>query len=245
LLESRVAAVALAAALVVAIGSTGAVAAGLIRSIDIKDQTIASQDLGRGSVNTSELRDRGVLSRDVADGGLRLRDLSDRVQNRLGVKGDTGDRGPRGMPGVRGPRGAEGDHGAVGPQGPPGPQGQQGVQGQPGPQGRQGVQGPPGPPGPRGVQGLTGPQGEPGIFGYERVASTTVYIPAGGRMSITATCSPGKTVISGGYTQVGNAEIRSSDATTALDGWSVLFDNSTESILAEAHVSAICASVTP
>ena len=239
------AAVALAAALVVAIGSTGAVAASLIRSADIKDQTIAAKDLGRGAVNTSELRDKGVLSRDVADGGLRLRDLSDSVQNRLGEQGAKGDRGPRGMPGVRGPRGEEGDSGAVGPQGPPGPQGQQGVQGPPGPQGGQGVQGPPGPSGPRGVQGPRGPQGEPGIFGYERVASTTVYIPADGRMSVTATCSPGKTVISGGYTQVGNAEIRSSDATTALDGWSVVFDNTAESILAEVHVSAICASITP
>jgi hypothetical protein len=249
--KNRVAAVAAGAAVVMGLGSTGAVAADAIRSVDIRDQSVDDVDIGRGAVNTSELRDGAVLSRDIADGGLRLLDLGPEVQSRLstfGYKGEQGEPGPKGEQGPPGPvgppgeTGPQGESGRPGEQGPPGPQGPQGEQGPPGPQGPQGEQGPPGPQGP---QGATGAAGAPGISGYERVFSATVTVPPAGRATVDAACSAGNTVLSGGYFQVGEAEIRSSDATTTPEGWAVDFDNSQESIVAQVRVSVICARIVP
>lgn len=58
--------------------------------------------------------------------------------------------------------------------------------------------GPPGPEGPKGDTGATGAPGAPGISGIETRTATANFV--GGVVStVTATCSVGKTVISGGF----------------------------------------------
>jgi hypothetical protein len=66
--RSRVAAVALGAAVLVGVGGTGAVAAGLISSADIRNGTIRGLDIRDGSVTTTELSD-GVVAQLNSVGG--------------------------------------------------------------------------------------------------------------------------------------------------------------------------------
>ena len=114
LLVAGVAVVALA-------GSTGAVAAGLIDSGDIKDDTVRSVDI----------QDDTLRSKDSKDGTVRPRDLKERLlalineaggeagpQGLQGEPGETGPAGPAGQAGPAGPEGPKGDTGATGPAGP-------------------------------------------------------------------------------------------------------------------------------
>ena len=82
LLKQRVVAVVAGSAVVVGLGAVGAVADNLIGSDDVKDQSLAKVDLGRGSVGGSEL----VL------GSIRERKLAPRLRekiNQLPLQGET------------------------------------------------------------------------------------------------------------------------------------------------------------
>lgn len=86
ILKNRIAAVAVGATVVVALGSTGAVAARIIGSADIKDGSIRSIDIANGTLTGADVRDGGltgddirnssVRSADIVDGAVRLADLS-------------------------------------------------------------------------------------------------------------------------------------------------------------------------
>jgi hypothetical protein len=92
----RVAAVAAGAAILVSLGSFGAVAAGMITGKDIKDGSIRQADIGRNAVGSGE----------IEAGAVRLSDLSDGAE--------------RGLQGEQGPKGDKGDKGEKGEAGPPG-----------------------------------------------------------------------------------------------------------------------------
>ena len=91
--NNRMLSVAAGAAVLVAASSFGAVAAGLVTSADIKNQTIKKIDIKKGGVGGSE----------VKDGSLKVKDLSSKAQTQL--KGNTGPAGPRGAQGPAGPPG--------------------------------------------------------------------------------------------------------------------------------------------
>ena len=101
--ESRVAAVAVGAAVVVGLGSTGAWAAATIGSDDIRDGGIRSTDIRNGGVHKADVRRGAVGSDEVTNDSLGLADLRPSAAERL--RGSKGPRGPRG------PRGAKGDDG--------------------------------------------------------------------------------------------------------------------------------------
>ena len=94
--NNRIISVAVGAAVLVAASSFGAVAAKLVTSDDIKNQTIRKADIGKGAVGGSELR----------DGSLKVKDLSTAARKKL--QGDTGPAGPRGAQGPEGPKGEPG-----------------------------------------------------------------------------------------------------------------------------------------
>jgi hypothetical protein len=105
-------AVGAAAALLVGLGGIGgAVAADLIGSKDIKDNSIRSVD--------------------VRDGGLGVKDLSQQARNELAKPGSGG---------ADGKNGAAGPKGETGPRGPAGPRGEAGPKGEPGEDGISGLQ---------------------------------------------------------------------------------------------------------
>src|SRR5262245_18387303 len=89
--KQRVTAVAIGAAVIVSASSFGAVAAKLVTSADIKDQTIKKVDIKKGGVGGSEVKDKS----------LKVKDLSTDAQAKL--KGNTGPRGPQGPAGPAGP----------------------------------------------------------------------------------------------------------------------------------------------
>ncbi|HET6652320.1 MAG TPA: hypothetical protein VFH10_06735 [Nocardioides sp.] len=89
--NSRVVAITAGAAIIVAASSFGAVAAKLVTSADIKDQTIKKIDIKKGGVGGSEVKDKS----------LKVKDLSDDARAKL--KGNTGPRGPQGPAGPAGP----------------------------------------------------------------------------------------------------------------------------------------------
>jgi hypothetical protein len=103
--------------------------------------------------------------------------------------------------------------GATGEAGPQGPKGDQGIQGSQGPKGLDGVAGPTGPAGPRGTQG---PAGDPGYVIAGPGAWTD--LPPLGAVVVTASCPPGKRVISGGY-YLQNAKVETARPTADLTGW--------------------------
>ena len=84
LYNNRFVAVTAGAAILVAASSFGAVAANLVTSADIKDQTIKKVDIGKGAVGGDE----------VKDSSLKMKDLSSGAQAKL--KGNTGSTGPAG-----------------------------------------------------------------------------------------------------------------------------------------------------
>src|SRR5688572_1423561 len=122
--NSRITAVAIGAAVLVGASSFGAVAAKLVTSEDIKNQTIRSVDIGAGEVGRSELADNAVTGRQVKDGSLYAKAFSDTALEAL--KGNTGAQGPKGDTGAQGPKG---DTGAQGPKGDKGADGTDGLLG--------------------------------------------------------------------------------------------------------------------
>jgi hypothetical protein len=78
--NNRIAAVALGATIVVGIGATGATAARLITSGDIKNETITTLDVRNGSLTGHDLR----------DGSIVLSDLSSRARANLNPTGTGG-----------------------------------------------------------------------------------------------------------------------------------------------------------
>jgi hypothetical protein len=98
----RVAAVAAGAAILLSLGSFGAVAAGMITGKDIKDGSIRQVDIGRNAVGAGE----------IEAGAVRLSDLSDGAE-----RGLQGERGPKGEQGPKGDKGDKGDKGEAGPPG--------------------------------------------------------------------------------------------------------------------------------
>lgn len=93
IVRNRITAVAVGATIVVALGASGAVAAKLVTSRDIKDGTIRSVDIATGgvtgsdirdgSVGTFDLRDGSVSSADIRDGSVGLADLSTQAKSAL------------------------------------------------------------------------------------------------------------------------------------------------------------------
>jgi hypothetical protein len=81
--------------LVLAAGSGGAVAAGLVTSHDIRDGTVRAVDVKTDTLNSRTLR----------NGGIRGADLSDSLMARLRHPGPQGEPGPQGPEGPRGPEG--------------------------------------------------------------------------------------------------------------------------------------------
>ena len=102
-----VALVASAAVLALAAGGSGAVAASLITSADIKDKAVKKVDLAENSVVSSK----------VKDGTLKLKDLGKKANDKINKGGPAGPAGPAG---ARGQAGAQGPAGPQGPQGPAG-----------------------------------------------------------------------------------------------------------------------------
>jgi hypothetical protein len=85
--NNRFVAVSAGAAILVVASSLGAVAANLVTSADIKDQTIKKVDIGAGAVGGEE----------VKNNSLKVKDLSSGAQEKL--KGNTGPAGPAGPQG--------------------------------------------------------------------------------------------------------------------------------------------------
>jgi hypothetical protein len=81
LFESRIAAVAIGAAVVVGLGATGAVAAGMVGSADIRDESIRAVDINDGAVASAELRGGAVGSGEIGDGEIRWADLTSFVKD--------------------------------------------------------------------------------------------------------------------------------------------------------------------
>jgi hypothetical protein len=97
----RACAVIAGASLLLTLGGVGgAVAAALVTSADIKDQTIRARDIADGGVASSEVRNESVLGADVApgtlagrqmrDGSVGLADLSTGVRTELAQRAQDG-----------------------------------------------------------------------------------------------------------------------------------------------------------
>ena len=110
-LKSRTGAVVAGAAVLALLTGGGAIAAGVITSADIVNQTIKKQDIGSDAVGGSE----------VVEGSLGLRHLNDYTRSQIAKSGASGTQGPAG------PKGDTGATGAVGPKGEPGANGTNGV----------------------------------------------------------------------------------------------------------------------
>jgi hypothetical protein len=110
----RITAVAIGAAVLVGASSFGAVAAKLVTSDDIANQTIRKVDIGQDAVGGNE----------VKDGSLKAKDFTaDALEGLQGAKGDTGAKGEKGDTGAQGPKGDKGDKGDQGDQGDKGDDG--------------------------------------------------------------------------------------------------------------------------
>jgi len=87
---SRVAAVSIGAAVVVALGGTGAVAAGLITSADIRDGSVRGVDIASSAIGSSRIADGSVGARDLGANSVGSSELSGALQNQLQQAGLTG-----------------------------------------------------------------------------------------------------------------------------------------------------------
>jgi len=81
--QSRVAAVAVGAAVIVGVGATGAVAAGMVGSPQIRNQSIRAIDIKAGAVGAAELGNSSVRSAKISDGGIGIADLQPLVRDRF------------------------------------------------------------------------------------------------------------------------------------------------------------------
>src|SRR4051794_18173613 len=141
------------------VGGGSATAAKLITGKNIKDGSIASQDLSSGV--RAQLAKAGKAGKDGADG----RDGAQGAQGAQGVKGDTGAQGAKGDAGTKGDKGDKGDTGAQGQAGDPGVKGDKGDPGTAGANGAKGDKGDTGAAGADGAKGDTGAAGADGAKG--------------------------------------------------------------------------------
>ncbi|HEX2174640.1 MAG TPA: hypothetical protein VHG70_01910 [Nocardioidaceae bacterium] len=88
LLKSRTVAVVTGAVVVVGLGTTGATAAGLINSDDIRNNSIAGKDISRNAVGSTELGRSAVKSHHLANGAIGINDLRPFVQNQVNDKAE-------------------------------------------------------------------------------------------------------------------------------------------------------------
>jgi hypothetical protein len=176
--RSRTAAYALVAVLVILLGASVTVAAGVVGGVITGCYNVTNGELRVETVTvpcrTTEER---ITWNQVGQQGPQG------IQGEKGEKGDTGETGepgatgpagPQGEPGATGPAGATGAQGATGPQGlmgatgpegAAGPTGPTGATGETGATGAAGATGATGPAGPTGPQGHTGPAGPAGADG--------------------------------------------------------------------------------
>lgn len=116
------------AAVFIAGSMGGAVAARMIGSDDIINNSIQEEDLQANSVGNSELKADAVGWNNVnGDTQARIRGFA----GTDGAQGPQGETGPQGLPGEQGEQGLQGEQGQQGIQGEIGPQGPQGVPGNP------------------------------------------------------------------------------------------------------------------
>jgi hypothetical protein len=111
------------AAVLVAGSMGGAVAARMIGSEDIRDNSILQEDLRANSVGNAELQ------ADAVGWGNIDQTAQDRVRS---LAGQNGADGSNGLDGTNGTAGTNGAAGAQGPEGPVGPMGPEGAKGEPG-----------------------------------------------------------------------------------------------------------------
>ena len=102
------AAVVLGAALLVVVGTTGAVAAKLIDGARIKDASISGDKLATDAVDTRALAPKSVGRNILKD------NLFEQLLGEQGPPGETGPSGPQGPQGPAGPQGPPGANGLVG-----------------------------------------------------------------------------------------------------------------------------------
>lgn len=88
-IKNRIVAVSTGAAIVVALGATGATAARLITSADIKNETITTSDVKNGSLTGADVATGGITGTDLKDGSVVLNDLSPGTQSILRPKTGT------------------------------------------------------------------------------------------------------------------------------------------------------------
>jgi len=87
---SRVAAVSIGAAVVVTLGGTGAVAAGLITSADIRNGSVQGVDLAASSVGSNKIANGSVGSQDLAPNSVGSSELSGPLMSQINQAGLTG-----------------------------------------------------------------------------------------------------------------------------------------------------------
>ncbi len=170
-----------------------------------------------------------------------------------GAAGVAGPVGPAGANGADGVAGTVGPAGPVGPAGADGPMGEQGSVGPAGAAGVAGSQGPIGPAGADGEVGQAGARGEAGgMSGYERVVSVGTNVYMGQTVTVSKSCSAGKTVIGGGLTLSSPMERDVMASTLASypsadDTWTVRVNNSDWGMGMDFTVSAyaICVNSAP
>jgi hypothetical protein len=229
------------AAILCTAGATGAHAAGLIGSKDIKN----------GSV-------RGI---DIKNGTVSLNDLSTGVKTLLGQGGHNGQNGQNGQNGANA-QGEKGDTGAQGEQGKTGAAGADGTNGVDGKDGANGIDGTNGVDGAPGADGANGADGKDGIAGlyyvHAKYGTTSgedfTKTVNQGAIATVACKHEGDVAISGGVQTLGlggsAAAVASSfpgrmdwDTMTPrenrLDGWIVQFDSTRDPVKADLWV--LCA----
>lgn len=109
-----------ALALVLAAGTGGAVASGLIHGSDIANHTITGQNLAGNSVNKGKITAGAVGLSELNKATKNYIDSHAGKNGKNGVNGKDGTQGPAGP---AGPNGADGTPGATGPVGPAGANG--------------------------------------------------------------------------------------------------------------------------
>ena len=87
ILHSRVSAVSVGAVLVVGLGASGAVAANMVNSHDIRNQSIRGVDIARGAIDSSELGNQSVRAEDILRNSIGESELK---PNSVGVDQLTG-----------------------------------------------------------------------------------------------------------------------------------------------------------
>lgn len=111
---SGAAALAAGVTAVVLVGAGGAVAAALVTSADIKDQTIKAVDIGSGGVTSSEVRDATLGGWDLRVDTVDEDRLSAAVRDKLNAPAEPGPQGETGPAGPQGETGPQGDPGVSG-----------------------------------------------------------------------------------------------------------------------------------